>query len=196
TPWLAGLREGLHYAGQHKPIRTILQLVAAVGFLGMPYTVLVTLFAKDVLNGGPQAYGFLVTASGLGALIGAVYLATRSTVRGSPRRIVFTCLVAAASLALFAYSHSFVLSLALMLLVGMNVMLTVVSCNTIVQTLVPDDKRGRIMSLYSLAFLGLTPFGNLIVGGVTKTWGPTAGMLCCALGCLAGAIAFATGLRA
>jgi MFS family permease len=193
---LEGLREGLNYVRGHRPIRAILVLTAAVGFFAMPYAVLLPQFAGQVLGGGAASYGLLLTASGCGALAGGVYLAARSTMRGSASRIVVTGVLLAASLAAFALSNDFTLSMVLVLAVGANMMLTMVTCNTIVQNIVPDDKRGRIMSLYSLAFLGLTPFGGLIVGGVAQWWGPTVAMLGAAAGCLLGAVLFLPALPA
>lgn len=190
TPVLEGLREGLAYVAGNGPIRAILMLVGTLGFLGMPYTVLLPQFADGVLNGGPAGYGMLLTASGCGALAGALYLASRSSLRGSASRIVVTAIVGAVSLASFGESRNFAVSLVLMVAVGGSMMLTFVSCNTIVQNIVPDDKRGRVMSMYTLAFLGLSPFGGLLVGALGRWYSPREAMLCCAGGCLLGALAF------
>jgi MFS family permease len=191
-----GLREGLDFVRGHTPLRAILLLVATVGFLGMPYAILLPQFAHKVHGGGAETYGLLLTASGCGALGGAVYLASRSSIRGSASRIAVTGVLLALSLAGFAVSNSFSLSLVLVLAVGANMMLTMVTCNTIVQNIVPDDKRGRIMSLFTLAFMGLTPFGGLIVGGLAELWTPTAAALVAAGGCLLGALAFVPALGA
>ncbi|HYV39346.1 MAG TPA: MFS transporter [Gemmataceae bacterium] len=190
SPFFEGLAEGLRYVWGHPPIRAVLVLVAIVGFVAMPYTVLIPIFAGDVLQGDPQTYGWLLAASGFGALIGALYLASRPNIRGSASRIVVTGLIAAASMTAFAFSQNIALSMVLMLLSGMNVMLMLVSCNTLVQTIVPDDMRGRAMSLYSMAFMGLTPFGHLIGGWIASRWDPTTAMLICATGCLAGSVWF------
>ena len=196
APMLEILGDGFRYAVSQPAMRAILLLAAIFGFIGLPYTVLIPVFAKDVLHGGPQSYGLLLTASGLGALIGAVYLASRPSLRGSASRIAVAGFVVATCFALFALSRDFVVSLALLMLAGMAMMLAIVSCNTIVQTLVPDEKRGRIMSLYNLALLGSTPLGSLVVGGISERFGPAVGMLVCAGGCLVGALLFCTALPA
>jgi MFS family permease len=189
-PLLEGLRDGLKYALGHRPIRAVLLMVAIVGFAGMPYTVLVPIYARDVLHGEADMYGLLLTASGLGALAGAVYLAGRPNIRGSASRIVVAGSIAAVALALFALTDNVLLSLGLILLVGMNMMLAVVSCNTIVQSIIPDDKRGRVMSLYSLSFLGFTPFGCLIAGAVAENVNPELAMQLCAFGSAVGIALF------
>jgi MFS family permease len=195
-PMFTILGEGLRFALGQPAMRALLVLAAIFGFVGMPYTVLVPVFAKEVLEGGPQSYGLLLTASGLGALVGAIYLASRPSLRGSASRIAVSGFVVAGCFAAFALSRHFVLSLALLTLAGMAMMLAIVSCNTIVQTLVPDEMRGRVMSLYNLALLGLTPLGSLVVGGVAERFSPAVGMLLCAGGCLGGAMLFVTSLPA
>jgi MFS family permease len=189
-PILHGLIEGLRFASSHPPIRAVLVLVAIMGFVGMPYTVLVPVFAKEVLRGDARTYGLLLTASGVGALAGAIYLANRVTIRGSGRRIVVAGVAGAASMLVFAWSDNFALSLGLVVLIGAAMMLVFVSCNAIVQSIVPDAMRGRVMSLYTLAFMGLTPFGALVGGYIATKWGPSIAMVGCAVGCLAGALLF------
>jgi MFS family permease len=196
APMFEVLADGFRYAAGQPAMRAILLLAAIFGFIGLPYTVLVPVFAKDVLQGGPQGYGLLLTASGCGALIGAVYLASRPSLRGSASRIAVAGFVVATCFALFALSRNFAVSLVLLMLAGMAMMLAIVSCNTIVQTLVPDEKRGRIMSLYNLALLGSTPLGSLVVGGISQRFDPTVGMLVCAGGCLLGALLFVSALPA
>jgi MFS family permease len=195
APVFHGLLEGLRYVWGHAPIRAVLILVAIIGLVGMPYTVLVPVFAKDVLHGDARTYGLLLTASGLGALAGAMYLANRASIRGSASRIVVTGVLGAASMAAFAWSDNFALSLALIVLTGATLMLMLVSCNSIVQSIVPDEMRGRVMSLYTLAFMGLTPFGALVGGSIANRWGPKVAMLGCAGGCLLGALLFLPRLR-
>ena len=189
-PVLQGLYEGLSYAWGHAPTRGILITVAIVGFAGLPYAVLVPVFADDVLHGDAQTYGLLLTASGVGALVGGIYLASRVNIRGSASRIVVSGLVAAACLAAFAFSGSFWVSMTLMLLASMNMMLMLVSSNALVQSIVPDDKRARVLSLYAMAVMGTTPFGALIAGSIARQWGPKPAMLICAGGCLLGAAVF------
>jgi MFS family permease len=195
SPVLHGLVEGLRYAWGHAPIQAVLILVAVIGFVGLPYTVLMPIFAKQVLGGDSSTYGMLLTASGLGALSGAMYVANRITIRGSARRILVSTILGAVALAAFAFSESIALSLVLSVLIGASMMLVFVSCNSMVQSLVPDHMRGRIMSLYTLAFMGLTPFGSLVGGTVANRWGPTVAMLGCATGCMGGALVFVPRLR-
>lgn len=194
TPLLANFREGLCYVGQHGYLRVLLLFVALVGFIGMPYTVLVPVFAKQVLNGEVDSYGWLLTASGVGALIGAFYLAGRPSIRGSTSRIFVASIATSASLSVFACSESFPLSLAMMLCTGMTMMLGTVSCNTIIQSLAPDSMRGRIMSLFTLCFNGFTPLGALAVGWLAREYGPMIGMLVCSCGCLCAAGLFFVGM--
>jgi MFS family permease len=190
SPVIHGFWEGLRFVATHKPIRAVLVLVAIIGFVGMPYTVLMPLFAGQVLHGDSRTYGLLLTASGLGALSGAIYLANRANIRGSAKRIVVAGVLGAACMAAFSLSENFALSLALAVLIGGTMMLVFVSCNSIVQSIVPDAMRGRVMSLYTLAFMGLTPFGALVGGSVATAWGPTTAMMGCAIGCLVGALLF------
>jgi MFS family permease len=196
APVLEGLRQGVSYAWQQPPLRAILLLVATLGLVAMPYAVLVPLFARNILGGGASAYGLLMTASGVGALCGAIYLAARATIRGSASRIAVTGVAAAAALAAFAQCNDFRWALVLLFLMSMNVMLTMVSCQTIVQAIVPDAMRGRILSLYNVAFMGMSPFGGLLVGRLAKDWGPRPACLCCAAGCLLGTLLFVPSLRA
>jgi MFS family permease len=189
-PVLHGLWEGLTYVWSHAPTRAVMITVSIIGFVGIPYTVLVPVFAKEILQGDSRTYGLLLTASGVGALIGAIYLASRINIRGSASRIVVAGLAVAVSMVAFAFSENFWLSMALMLLASMNMMLMLVSSNALVQSIVPDDKRARVMSLYSLAFMGPTPFGALIAGSIASKWGPRPAMLVCAGGCLLGAAIF------
>jgi MFS family permease len=195
-PVLEGFRDGLSYAMGHRPIRAILVLVATLGCVVMPYSVLLPKFASDVFDSGGKGYSLLVTASGLGALAGTVYLASRHSIRGSSSRIVVTCGLLAVCLAGFAVSRDWTLSLVLLTLVGANMMLVMVTCNTIVQSIVPDDKRGRVMSLYTLSFLGLTPFGGLLVGGIAQWWGLTVAVLSGAAGAALAAVVFFPALPA
>jgi MFS family permease len=190
TPVLHGFWQGLHFVATHKPIRAVVALVAIIGFVGMPYTVLMPLFAGQVLHGDSRTYGLLLTASGFGALGGAIYLANRINIRGSASRIVVAGVVGAMCMAAFALSDNFAWSLLLVVLIGATMMLVFVSCNSIVQSIVPDEMRGRVMSLYTLAFMGLTPFGALVGGWIATAWGPTTAMMGCALGSLLGALFF------
>lgn len=190
-PVLRTLAEGFRYAFGFPPIRAILIVLALVSLLGMPYTVLLPVFATEVLGGGPHTLGFLVSAAGLGALSAALYLASRSTVRGLGRVIVVAASLFGAGLVAFALSRTAWLSLGLLLVTGFGVMATTASINTVLQTIVDDDKRGRVMSLYTMAFMGMAPFGGLLAGTLASRIGAPGTVLLGGVATLATALAFA-----
>jgi MFS family permease len=161
--------EGFRYVSGFSPIRTLLILLAVTSLLGFPFTVLMPIMAGTVLHGGPHTLGFLMAASGLGALAGALYLASRRSVLGLGRVIAFSAFGFGISLVLFSLSRNVGLSMALMTLTGLTMILQMAASNTILQTLTDDDKRGRVMSFYSMAFFGTAPLGSLFAGTVA-TW--------------------------
>lgn len=181
-----GLKEGFQYALGRGPIRPVLLLLATISLMGMPYAVLVPVFARDILHGGPHTYGFLVAASGLGAIVGALYLASRRSVRGISRIIIAAGLLFSLGLLGFSQSRVAWLSFALMLPIGAGMMMFIAASNTVLQTVVDDDKRGRVMSFYAMAFQGMLPFGSLLAGGLGGRIGapPTlaVGGVCCLIG--------------
>jgi MFS family permease len=158
------LREGLSYIREFVPIRSILTLVAALSFAGAPYSVLLPVFAGNVLNGGPHTLGFLTAAAGLGALLSAVTLAVRRTIVGLGRMIKITSFTFGAGLIVFALSKNVSLSLLLLFACGFSMMQSYSAGNTIMQTIVAEGKRGRVMSFYTLAVIGMQPFGSLVSG--------------------------------
>jgi MFS family permease len=180
------LREGWQYITDFLPIRNLLLLFAVVSLMGMPYTVLMPVFASQVLHGGPHTLGFLMAAAGVGALIAAVQLAMRKSVKGLLRMVPISAAVFGAGLIAFGFSHILWLSLALMLVVGFGMMQGMAATNTIIQTLAPADKRGRVMSFYTMAFVGMAPFGSLLAGGLahvlTASWTVIITGSCCILG--------------
>jgi MFS family permease len=185
------LNEGWRYVTASVPIRSILLLLGLMSLAGMPYTVLMPVFASDVLHGGAHTLGFLMAATGLGALVGAANLALRKTVLGLGRRIALADALFGASLALFALSRAPWLSLLILTVTGFGMMQQMAASNTILQTIVADEKRGRVMAFYSMAFMGMTPFGSLLAGGLAARIGaPHTLMLGGAL-CLAGSLWFA-----
>lgn len=190
------IMEGWRYAYRYEPIRTVLTLVAAVSFLGLPYNVLLPVYAREILNGGPSALGFLTGASGLGAMVGALALARRESIRGIGRMIVWAGVLFSVALLAFAYSRNFALSLVLMAGVGFGMIIQSAACNTIVQTIVAPDKRGRVMSLYSMAFMGMAPFGGLAVGYFAGRFTTPPTLAVCALGCALSTAYFAWRLPA
>ncbi|MGL5804671.1 MAG: MFS transporter [Xenococcaceae cyanobacterium] len=184
-------KEGFEYAFGFPPIRAILLLVALVSFMGMPYTVLAPIFATDILKGGPETLGFLMAASGLGAMSAAIYLSSRSTVIGLGKIIAFAPLIFGIGIIIFSLSNTLWLSLLTMLFVGASVTLLSTSSNTILQTIVDEDKRGRVMSFFSMAFLGMVTFGNLLAGTLASTIGAPNTLILGGIACIFGAIGFA-----
>jgi MFS family permease len=180
------LREGWQYVSNFLPIRNLLLLFAVVSLMGIPYTVLMPVFASQVLHGGPHTFGFLMAAAGVGALVSAVLLALRKTVKGLLRMVPISAALFGAGLVAFGFPHILWLSLALMLVVGFGMMQGMAASNTIIQTLAPADKRGRIMSFYTMAFVGMAPFGSLLAGGLahvmTASWAVVITGTCCVLG--------------
>jgi MFS family permease len=180
------LREGWQYVSNFLPIRNLLLLFAVVSLMGIPYTVLMPVFASQVLHGGPHTFGFLMAAAGVGALVSAVLLALRKTVKGLLKMVPISAALFGAGLVAFGFSHILWLSLALMLVVGFGMMQGMAASNTIIQTLAPADKRGRIMSFYTMAFVGMAPFGSLLAGGLahvmTASWAVVITGSCCVLG--------------
>ncbi len=168
---LKGLLEGIKYAYEFKPIRAILILIGLVSLAGMPYQVLMPIFAKDILHGDANTLGFLLGAVGIGALFGAFYLASRRTVLGLDKWIPISASVFGIGLILFSFSRILIPSLILMLLAGFGMMMTMASSNTLLQTIVDDDKRGRIMSLYVMSFMGTAPIGSLLSGSIASKIG-------------------------
>ena len=166
-----GIREGVDYIVGFEPIRGLLLLVATASLLGMSYVVLLPMFAREILHGGAHTYGFLASASGMGALAGALYLAARSSVRGLGRVIAWGGVLFGAALAAFAFCHTVWLSMVMLFAAGFGMMVQNASANTILQTIVHDDKRGRVMSFYALAVLGMAPFGSLLAGSVAAKVG-------------------------
>ncbi|MEW6594471.1 MAG: MFS transporter [Thermodesulfobacteriota bacterium] len=184
------LREGFQYAFGFAPIRSILLLIAQTSLLGMPYAVLVPLFAREILHGDAHTFGFLMGAAGGGALAGTFYLASRASVVGLERVIVRADLLFAGGLALFALSGNLFLSLAALVMVGFGGMTFVASCNTMLQTILDEDKRGRVMSLFTMSFIGMVPIGSLGAGTVAGLIGPRQTLLAGAAACLVGAVLF------
>jgi MFS family permease len=185
------LREGFAYAFGFGPIRSILLLIALVSFTGMSYAVLIPVFAKEVLHGGAHTFGFLMTAAGGGALVGTIYLASRKSVVGLGRLIVFATITFAAGIVIFAISRNIALSLVSLAVAGFGAMTLVASSNTILQTILEEDKRGRVMSFFTVAFVGIAPFGSFGAGLMADTIGPRDTLLIGAVCCLVGAAMFA-----
>jgi predicted MFS family arabinose efflux permease len=191
---LRQLREGWTYAARFAPIRDVLILLALVSLVGMPYTVLMPVFANQVLRGGPNTLGLLMAASGVGALVGALFLASRKSVLGLGTYIPLTAAAFGAGLIAFSFSRSLWLSMLLMVVTGLGFMVQMAASNTVLQTIVDEDKRGRVMSFYTMAFMGTAPFGSLLAGGVAARIGAPYTLMFGGVGCILGASWFALSL--
>jgi MFS family permease len=190
------LKEGLRYAFGFMPIRAILLMIALVSLVGFPYTILMPVFARDILHGGPNALGFLMAATGMGALVGALFMASRKSVLGLGRVLPSATIVFGAGLIAFSFSREFYLSLLLMLFTGAGMMTQMATANTLLQTITDDDKRGRVMSFYSMAFMGIAPFGSLMAGSVASSIGAPLTLMMGGGLCILGAAIFIGNLPA
>jgi len=174
---LRSLKEGIAYTYANAPIRTVLVTLAIVSLTGMQYGTLMPVFARDILHGGPQAFGLLMTSTGCGALVGALYLASRRGTITLGRQIPLAIGLFGTSLVMFSFSRHLWLSLVLVLATGFGQIVHTASSNTVVQTMVDEDKRGRVMSLYMMAFMGTAPFGNLLAGWLASAVGAPSTLL-------------------
>lgn len=194
TKLVEELRSGFAYAGRFPPVRDALILIALVATMGMPYTVLMPAIAANVLHGGPHTLGYLMTSSGVGALAGAFYLASRRSVLGLGRVMVLATGAFGVGLVIFSLSHVLWLSLLILPVVGGGMMVEMASTNTILQTVVEDDMRGRLMSFYAMAFLGTAPLGSLMAGFVADRIGTLNTITVGGVACIVAAGIFAVRL--
>ncbi len=185
-----GLKEGFIYAFGFPPIRSILLFLGWISLVGTANTTLMPVFARDILLGGPQTYGFLMGAIGVGAIIGAIFLASRKSVLGLGRIIMIASGIFGVGLIFFSLSHILWLSFFLLLLTGFGMMVHMASSNTILQTIVDDDKRGRVMSLYTMAFMGMAPLGSLAGGSLAVWIGAPTTLIMVGTSCLIGSSLF------
>jgi MFS family permease len=186
-----GLKEGFTYAFGFPPIRSILFSIGWISLVATASTTLMPVFAKDILRGGSQTYGFLMASSGVGAIIGAIYLASRRSVLGLGRIIAVASGIFGIGLISFSLSRVLGLSLFLLLLTGFGMMVQMASSNTILQTMVDDDKRGRVMSLFAMAFMGMAPFGSLAAGSLAGSIGAPNTLIIGGASCLIASLMFA-----
>ena len=182
--------EGFRFVRDTAPIRLLLFLLGLVSLVAMPYTVLMPVFADRILHGGARGLGILMGATGVGALLGALTLATKTGVYGLGRWVTFSCAGFSISLIAFALSRNFLLSTVLLVPVGFCMMLQMSSSNTLIQAMVPDELRGRVMSVYSMMFMGMGPFGALIAGAIADHLGAPLAVIMGAVAGLGGAIIF------
>jgi MFS family permease len=187
---LHGFKEGLIYAFGFPPIRTILFFLSWLSLVATANTTLMPVFAKDILHGDSKTYGFLMAAIGVGAIIGAIFLASRRSVLGLGRIIAIASSIFGIGLISFSLSHALWLSLSLLLLTGFGMMVHMASSNTILQTMVDDDKRGRVMSLYVMAFMGMAPFGSLVGGSLAGSIGAPSTLIIGGASCILGSFVF------
>lgn len=190
------LRDGFAYAFGFAPIRSVLLLLALVSFMGMPYMVLMPIFAKTILHGGPKTLGFLVAASGVGALFGSIYLASQRSPLVLGKMIAAASAIFGLGLIGFSLSRILMLSLLPLLLTGFGLMVQMASTNTLLQTIVEEDKRGRIMSFFTMAFVGMEPCGSLLAGSLASLIGASNTLLLGGLCCVIGSLVFASRLSA
>lgn len=190
SPW-AHLLDGFRYAHRSVPVRTLLGLMGVASLAGMPAIVLMPFFADEIFHRGSQGLGFLMGAMGAGAVVGTLWLAGSGRTAGLPRVILLGSATLGASLTLFALSPSYYLALALMPVVGFSVMRQNASANTLIQTLIPDEYRGRIMALYAMMVVGVGPFGSLAAGALAQHIGARMTVLAGGALCLAAGLWFA-----
>ena len=182
------IEEGWTYVRTFRPIRTMLLLLATISLMGWPYTVLLPIFAGQVLGGGAHTLGWLTGASGVGALASAISLAVRKSVVGLTRMLQVATAVLGVALFLFALSKTLWVSLALMVFAGFGLIQTAAVTNTLIQSLVPEDKRARVMSYYTMAFFGAAPFGSLLAGSLAHRIGAPHTLMITGTCCVAGSV--------
>jgi predicted MFS family arabinose efflux permease len=180
---LSELADGLKYAMKTTPIRSTILLLAIFGFGGMAYAMLLPVFVKEI-GGDATTLGYLSSASAFGSVIGTAILATSKGVPGMGRWIVISSFVYSAALFAFAFTHSFWITLAILAVLGAAMMLQMGCCNTILQSVVDEDKRGRVMSFFTMAFMGTIPLGSLVAGNIANHFGFHTMVFCCAVYCL------------
>ncbi|HEY2849735.1 MAG TPA: MFS transporter [Gemmatimonadaceae bacterium] len=181
---LLELKDGFAYAGRSPAIVSVLALLALVSFMGVPYMTLLPMIVSERLGGGARMLGYLTGASGLGALTGALFLASRRSVQGLGRIVLLAALTFGVGLIAFGMSRSVGISLVLMLVTGMGMMVQMAATNTVLQSIVEENKRGRVMSLFLMAFTGTAPFGSLFGGFMADRIGAAltlegGGVMCC-----------------
>jgi MFS family permease len=181
------MMEGFRFVERTAPIRALLLLLGVVSLVGMPYVVLMPIFADQILHGGARGLGILMGATGVGALLGALTLAFREGVKGLGRWVAWCCAGFGASLVVFAISHTFWISVILLLPVGYTMMLQMACSNTLIQVMVPDALRGRVMAVYSMMFMGMAPIGALLGGALADRLGAPVTVAIGGLASIAGA---------
>jgi MFS family permease len=190
------LKEGWSYVAASVPIRSILLLFALLSLMGWPFMVLMPIFAGQILHGGAHTLGFLMGAVGVGSLVSALSMVMRRSVRGLSKMIPIAAVVFGVGLICFGLSHFLWLSMLMMLVTGFGMMQGLTGSNTIIQTLVDEKMRGRVMSYYTMAFVGMAPFGSLLAGALAHAIGAPRTVIVSGVACIAGAGLFASRLKA
>ena len=185
-----GLKEGFSYVFGSASMRSILLLTGLVSLMGMSYVVLMPIFAKDILHGGPNTLGFLMASSGLGALIGAVYLASRKDAKGLREVIFLTTNVFGVGLIAFSFSRDLWISMIILAFIGFGMMVQMASNDMVLQTIIRDDMRGRVMSFFLTAFMGMVPFGYLLSGSMASRIGAPNTLIVCGSSSIIGSLLF------
>lgn len=188
---LAALGEGFRYSFGFAPVRTLLLMTAVTSLTTMSQSVLLPVFAKEIYRGGATEYGFLLGAAGFGAFVGSMYLASRSSVIGLGRVIWIACASLGIAFLSLSIAPSLWIALPILVVSGGAMVTQMASCNTLLQTIVDDDKRGRVMSLFTMAFMGMAPFGSLLAGRLATYWGAPRTIALSGAVCMAASIAFA-----
>ncbi len=188
---LEDMIEGFRFVAHTRPVRALLLLMGLVSLVGIPYTVLMPIFADQILHGGARELGILMGATGVGALAGALTLAARTGLRGLARAVAISAAIFGATLVVFAYSRWFWFSVAVLIPVGFFMMLQMAATNTLIQSMVPDRLRGRVMAVYAMMLTGMAPMGALFAGAVAHTLGSPLTVAIGGVVCAAGAGVFA-----
>lgn len=181
---LKKILEGWRYAWHQFPIRVLVMNLAVYTMFGMSYATILPVFVRDVLKGQSSTMGLMLSTAGIGALLGSFFLASRTTIRGIASRMLFIGAGVSATLIVFSFSKSIYINMPLMVIIGFGMMMQMASTNTLIQSVVDDKMRGRVLSIYTMAFTAVTPFGSLLVGSLSSTWGVQPALAICALVCL------------
>ncbi|RPI74731.1 MAG: MFS transporter [Desulfobacteraceae bacterium] len=190
------MKEGFRYAFGSLPIRALILLLAMISLMGMPFMILMPIFADKILHGGPRTLGFLMGATGIGALSGALFLASRKNAVGLMRVVALASGIFGIGLILLSLSRELYFALFFMAVIGFGMIVEMAATNTLLQTIADEDKRGRIMSIYTMAFMGMIPFGSLLAGSLADIIGTPRTILLSGICCVLGSLVFALKLPA
>ena len=184
------MKEGFNYTFRFSPLKHLILLLGVMSIMTMPYQVLMPVFVKEVLKGDSHTFGFLMAAVGVGALMGGIFLASRESVLKLGRMVPFAAALSGFGLIAFSLSRNFTFSVLMMIVAGLGMMLHTAASNTILQTIVEEDKRGRVMSIYTMAIIGTAPIGSLLSGSIAKVFGSPVTILAGGIMCILGALFF------